>query len=73
MKEFTIRFVPCTIEEVRIDCNGAEPLAYSSKEGGYIKVYINTEKFEALPMDQQFFIIAHEAQHAFAAAQRITS
>jgi hypothetical protein len=65
MKEFMITFIPCTIEEVRADCNGAEPLAYTNREGKFNEVYINTDKFDVLPRSDQCFIIAHEAQHAF--------
>ena len=66
MKEFTITFIPCTPEEVRADNNGEEPITYTTREGKFNEVYVNVAKFDALRIADQFFIIAHEAQHAFA-------
>lgn len=66
MKEFTITFIPCTLEEVRADCNGGEPITYTNREGKFNEVYVNTDKFDKLHVADQYFIIAHEAQHAFA-------
>jgi len=66
VKEFVITFIPCTETEVRADCGGHDPITYSSREGKFNEVYVNTAKFDKLPIVDQFFIIAHEAQNAFA-------
>jgi Zn-dependent peptidase ImmA (M78 family) len=70
MKDFVVSFIACTETEVRADCGGHNPITYTSREGKFNEVYVNTAKFDALPLADQFFIIAHEAQHAFANTEK---